>query len=138
MAGGFRSLFASWLGGGGSIPVGVATYTLTADAGPYTLTGQPTTFLRTYVLDATLGDYTLTGNATTLTYSGAVTVVTITTTTTVIQSGSDLGNICIAPATIVFETGTLVDITSTTTLIESDETGFTINTADSSMLIDVG
>src|SRR5262245_23578739 len=49
------------------------SFTLSADAGSFALTGQPVTFTRTYRLTCSAGSFTLTGQPATLTWSGALT-----------------------------------------------------------------
>lgn len=74
LAGSFVFGPGSGLGGAFVFESG-ATYTLTADAGSYSLSGQAADFSRTYALSAARGTYAVSGRAAGLDYSNAVAVL---------------------------------------------------------------
>lgn len=67
-----------------------------------------------------------------------VTSVTITTTTTVIESESSIWDVCVAPATVVLETKAGVDITTKTTVMASDSDGRINMEVSETVVIDAG
>lgn len=66
------------------------------------------------------------------------TSVTITTTTTVIESESSIWDVCVAPSTVILETKAGVDITTETTVIASDSAGRINMEVSETVVVDAG